>query len=197
METAIILSGRADKEEYYDAHLPANSNNHWYPWLTKQLMVEDIFTVAVEFPRPWQPRYEAWKKEFERFDCGEHTVLIGYSCGAGFLVRWLSEERERKVNQVILVAPWLNPDHDPAGDTADFFDFTIDPGMVSRTKGITIFHSDNDYQSIHASVRMIREQVTGIDYQEFHNHGHFCLEDLGTEQFPELASYIVTKKASS
>jgi predicted alpha/beta hydrolase family esterase len=191
MQTAILVPGRPDKEEYYDPQYPANSNNHWFPWLTKQLMIHDIFTVAIEPPRPWQPRYDVWKKEFERFDIDENTVLVGHSCGGGFLVRWLSENKDKKVSKVLLVAPWVNPSDNPVSDTADFFHFDIDPDLVSRTQGVTIFNSDNDYKSVLESVKIIRDAVKNIDYKEFHNKGHFCLEDLGGEAFPELLEAIV------
>jgi uncharacterized protein len=191
MRTAILIPGRPDKEEYYDPQYPSNSNNHWFPWLTKQLQIRDIFTVAIEPPRPWQPRYDIWKKELERFEITPETILVGHSCGGGFIVRWLSEQKEARVNKVLLVAPWLNPEHNPRSDTADFFDFTIDPHLAERTAGITILNSDNDELTIHRSVQMIRDGVRGVKYREFHNYGHFCYEDLQTEAFPELVEEIV------
>jgi predicted alpha/beta hydrolase family esterase len=196
MKTAILVPGRPDKFEYYDPKYPSNSNNHWFPWLTKHLMMHDIHTVAIELPKPWQPRYDIWKKEFERFDVGKNTILVGHSCGGGFLVRWLSENKDITVGTVVLVAPWLNPENNPLSDTADFFEFEIDPNVVSRTQAITIFNSDNDQSTIHESVDIIRQQIKGIGYKEFHNHGHFCLEDLGTEEFPELLDFIVTSDVS-
>lgn len=142
-------------------------------------------------PRPWQPRYSVWKKEFERFDITPQTVLVGHSCGGGFLVRWLSENKDRHVGKVVLVAPWLNPNNNPRGDTADFFDFAIDPELAGRTAGVTIFNSDNDKPSIQESVTILRDKIDNIGYKEFHNYGHFCLRDMGTVEFPELLQELV------
>lgn len=191
MRNAILVPGRPDKEEYYDSKYPTNSNNHWFPWISKQLQVNDIFAVAIEPPLPWQPRYDIWKKEFERFEISSETVLIGHSCGGGFLVRWLSENKDKKVGKVVLVAPWINPENNPHSDTADFFDFIIDSDLVSRTAGVTIFCSDNDQESIQKTVRIIRDKVRDIKYKEFHNYGHFCYEDLKTDSFPELLNEIL------
>jgi hypothetical protein len=58
MKNAIIIPGRPDREEYYDPARTTNSNDHWYPWLSKQLMQQDIFTVALEIPKPYQPSRE-------------------------------------------------------------------------------------------------------------------------------------------
>lgn len=186
MKNAILVPGRPDKEEYYDPSRPTNSNDHWFPWLSKQLQINDVFAVAIELPQPWQPRYEIWKREFERFDITPETVLVGHSCGGGFLVRYISEHPDMQFGTVVLVAPWLNPDDSPSGDTADFFKFAIDPTLVSRTTGITIFSSDNDYDSVRKTVAILRKSIPGVAYKEFHNYGHFCLGDMNTTAFPEL-----------
>lgn len=188
MKNAILVPGRPDKSEYYNPKYPTNSNNHWFPWLSKQLQINDVFAVAIEPPQPWRPRFDVWSKEFERFEIGPETLLVGHSCGGGFLVRWLSEHKQTKVGKVILVAPWLNPDNNPESETADFFDFEIDPDLVSRTAGVTIFNSDNDHESIRESVSIIRSKVQDLTYREFHEYGHFFQRDLGTVEFPELVA---------
>lgn len=191
MKNAIIVPGRTDRDEFYNPTLTSNSNAHWYPWLSKQLIIQDIHAVAIELPMPFQPRYDIWKKEFERFDITPNTILVGHSCGGGFLVRWLSENKDTKVGKVVLVAPWLNPENNPASETADFFDFEIDPDLVSRTKGVTIFVSDNDRETILKSVAIISDEVKDVKVTEFQGLSHFCYqpdfdEDLESEEFPAL-----------
>ncbi len=118
---------------------------------------------------------------------------MGDSCGGGFLVRWLSENKDKKVGKVVLVAPWLNPENNPISDTADFFDFEIDPDLVGRTKSLTIFNSDNDMETIQKSVGILKEKVKGNNYKEFHDCGHFCYSDLKTDKFPELLEELLQK----
>jgi len=191
MKNAIIVPGRTDRDEHYNPALTSNSNAHWYPWLSKQLIVKDIHAVVIEPPRAFQPRYNVWKKEFERFDIGPDTILVGHSCGGGFLVRYLSENKDVKVGKVVLVAPWLNPENNPVSEAADFFEFEIDPELVGRTAGVTIFVSDDDRETIQKSVAIIRKEIKDIGYKEFHGLSHFCWqpgfdEDLESEEFPEL-----------
>lgn len=193
MRNAILIHGRPDKEEYFDTKYPSASNSHWFPWLSKQLLVNNVFTVVPEIPTPWMPRYEIWSRELERFDITPETILVGHSCGGGFIVRWLSEHQDKIVNKVVLVAPWLNPENNPKSDTADFFSFNIDPDLVKRTNGVTIFNSDNDKPTIHKSVQIIRDTIKGAHYREFHNYGHFCQKDLKTVEFPELLEEILGK----
>src|SRR6266702_4796496 len=154
MKTAIILHGMSDpgQEEYYNPNFPSASNSHWIPWLQKQFFIHDIYAQTPEVPNSWKPDYETWRKEFERYDITAETILVGHSCGGGFIVRWLSERPDIRVGKVILVAPWLDPDR---SNTTNFFEFTIDSKIIERTKGVTIFNSDNDSESVHRSVGII------------------------------------------
>lgn len=183
MKSAIIVHGTPSKEEYYGKQFPSPSNYHWMPWLQKQLIIRDYAAHTPEIPNAWQPHYPTWQREFERFDINDQTSLIGHSCGAGFLTRWLSEHPNTHVDAVLLVAPWIDPGRKK---TTDFFDFKIDPNLASRASRITIFNSDNDGKDIQESVRLIRDTVRNHNYREFHDYGHFCQTDMNTSEFPEL-----------
>ena len=79
-----------DKDRHYDPDLPNNSENYLFSWLKRQFILKDIQADTIEPPLPFQPRYELWKIEFERFDIKPDTILVGHSCGGGFLLRYLS-----------------------------------------------------------------------------------------------------------
>jgi len=190
MRNAILIHGWATKDEFYNPKYPTSSNSHWFPWLSKQLIIRDIHTVAVEMPQSYLPNYEVWKKELERFDINEDTILVGHSCGGGFLVRYLSENNHMRVNKVVLVAPWMGINPDQPFDSS-FFDFEIDRSLVNRTTGLVVFNSTNDVESVHKSVDIIRNNIDGIKYIELENKGHFTLKGLGGEEFPELLQEIL------
>lgn len=187
---AILVPGRPDKEKHYDPKAASNSEDHWFPWLKRQLILQDIHAVTIEPPFPFRPRYDDWKREFERFDLTPDTILVGHSCGGGFLVRYLSEHPDLRVGKVALVAPWINPSDNPRSDTADFFHFTIDPAFPSRTKGTTIFISDDDGASVLKTVDILRQQVAGLTFKEYTGKGHFTLSSMGTAEFPELLQAV-------
>jgi predicted alpha/beta hydrolase family esterase len=182
MKTAIIIHGMPTKEEYYDLARPASSNCHWIPWIQKQLLLKDIVAQTPEMPVPYNPWYQAWKEMFERFPLNEDTILIGHSSGAGFIVRYLSENNIH-VGKVVLVAPWLDPDK--FLDTG-MFDFVLDEDFVSKTKGVTIFSSTNDMDEVQKTVNFLKEKVKGVKIVEFKDYGHFCYNDMQTDAFPEL-----------
>lgn len=189
---AILVPGRPDKDEHYDPKRPSNSEDHWFSWLKRQLILRDIHAASIEPPFPFRPRYDEWKKEFERFDLTPETILVGHSCGGGFLVRYLSEHKNLRVGKVALVAPWINPDNDPASDTADFFDFAIDPDFPAHTAGVTVFISSDDYPAVVETVDILRNKVHGLRFKEYANKGHFVVDSMKTTEFPELLEEILT-----
>ncbi len=187
-KNAILIQGTCDKEEYYSNEYPTLSNSHWLPWLSKQLIILDIPTVAVEIQNAYMPNYAVWRREFERFNIGPKTILVGHSCGGGFLVRWLSENNV-KIGKVILVAPWLDPENSKGIDN-DFFKFEMRRSLVSQTNGVTLFVSKDDDNDIQVSVDRILNNIDNIKKIEFEKHGHFTLHDMGTDKFPELLNSI-------
>jgi predicted alpha/beta hydrolase family esterase len=177
------------KEGYYDPLGKNESELHWIGWLQKQLMVNDIYAAAPEMPLSFHPDYQIWKKEFERYDITPETILVGHSCGAGFLVRWLSERKDTKVSKVVLVAPWINVNHE---EDIEFFDgMIIDPELASRAGSFTIFNSTNDGIEMQNSVKKIMAEAHDITYVEFKDYGHFTFGVMKTNEFPELLEEII------
>lgn len=182
-KNCVVLHGRPGEDEYYDLNQPSASNAHWLAWLQNSLLVNDIHCSTPEVPFAFEPQYELWRKEFERYEINEDTILVGHSTGAGFIVRWLTQNKVA-VHKVILVGPYVDPFHEIK---EDFFDFEYDRKLVQQTKcGITIFHSDDDQESVQVSTKKLLEEIDNIKYVEFKNYGHFCFEDSGSQEFPEL-----------
>jgi predicted alpha/beta hydrolase family esterase len=191
MKNAILIPGWGTKDEFYNPDFPTPSNAHWFPWLSKQLMVKDIHTVSLEMPHSYDPEYSVWKKELERFIIDDQTLLVGHSCGAGFLVRWLSENKNVNADKVVLVAPWMGIDPDRPFYDKDFFTFKFDDQLAKRTAGIIILNSTDDSQPIQDSVALIRKSIADVRYCEVTGKGHFTIESMGAEELPELLEAIV------
>ncbi|HSW37001.1 MAG TPA: alpha/beta hydrolase [Candidatus Saccharimonadales bacterium] len=188
MKTAIIIHGKPSKEGYYNPKGSSESNSHWLPWLQHELVLCDILAQTPEMPRPYEPVYEQWKEMFERFSPDQNTMGVGHSCGGGFLVRWLSENPQARLNKVALVAPSLGLDW----DHKSFYDFEIDPNIAARTKGITLFYSDDDREAIIQAAQILSQKIQGIKVLQLHGLGHFTYEDMkGKTEFPELLQALV------
>jgi uncharacterized protein len=181
VKTVILIHGRPDRNED-----PPFSGKHWYPWIKSQLEERAISVVLEDMPNAKEPVYSKWKEAFEKHSINEETILIGHSCGGGFLVRWLSENKVG-VGKVILVAPWL----DPEGEIdKEFFNFEIDPDIAKKTAGLTIMYSSDDFSDILETIEILKVKLVGADYREFTGKGHFTLGDMGTEEFPELLALL-------
>lgn len=188
MKNAIILHGMPSKEEYEQPGGNRQSLMHWMPWLKSELEKVGYVVNSPDLPEPYDPDYDAWSKVFEKLEIGPETILIGHSCGAGFLVRWLSEHPV-VVARVALVAPFLDPEnHAPR---MAFNQNEIDLTLSDRNQKIKIFISKDDDDAMLWSVNKIRSALPKVEYQEFTNQGHFTLGDMGTEKFPELLNWLV------
>lgn len=186
MKNTIIIHGTPSKQEFFDPHIPSPSNQHWFPWLQKQLALRDEISVAPEMPQPYEPRYDKYVSVIENYHIDHETVLIGHSCGAGFLLRYLSENPELEPAKVMLVAPWLDPDNwlPTVSINNDFFDFEIDTTLSDRTE-LHILYSTDDEEYINKSVVMIRTSLPNAHYHEFTDKDHFC-----TPELPELLKLL-------
>lgn len=187
MKQVIIVHGMPSREEYFGPEGVNQSHKHWLGWIGERLKEQGYVVLWLEMPEPYEPVYEKWKSVFERYVIDPETILIGHSCGAGFLVRWLSENDVR-VSKVTLVAPWLDPNRKLSNR---FFDFGIDKDLVARTKGVTVFVSQDDEPEILDSVTKLKNSIPGIAVQEFSDRGHFTFGDMGTREFPELYKVLV------
>ncbi len=193
MKNALIIHGTCDKQEYFNSNFPSLSNSHWLPWLQKELLIHGVFTQTPEMPNAYMPVYEEWKREFERYDIGSNTTLIGHSCGGGFLVRWLSENN-LKVEKLVLVAPWLDPNKEK---TPGLFDFSIDKDLKNRVESIHLFYSTNDSDDVLLSVNRILKELPEIIVSKFKFHGHFTYGEMRSHKFPELLNIILNRSETS
>ena len=185
----IIVHGCPDNVEQTMDSASRVYDKHWMPWLKRELISRGIKTEIPHMPNPWEPDYGAFKREFEKYPVSEHTILIGHSCGGAFLVRWLGESKQR-IKKLILVAPWKISDlNDPIREA--FYTYPIDQGITERVGKITIFTADNEVLEGKESVQLFHHALGG-ELIELQGKGHYTLEDMGTEVFPELLDKVLS-----
>jgi predicted alpha/beta hydrolase family esterase len=163
-------------------------DKHWIPWIKNELIKKGIKTETPLMPTPWNPDYEKFKKEFEKCQITEDTILIGHSCGCAFLVRWLGQTKQ-KIRKLILVAPWKIPDRGHEQLNA-LMDFEIDKTITKRVKEIAMFTADDERQGGKESLQLYHKALDG-KIIELKGRGHYVMEDMGTDEFPELLKEII------
>lgn len=185
----IIVHGKPSREKY-EASDTDPSDSHWIPWAKHKMNVAGIYTVAPDMPEPYNPKYPAWERAFDRTEPWYlGTTLVGISMGAGFLLRYFSEYQKLKPEKLVLVAPFL----DLKGKYGDFNDFEIDPNLVERCAGgLAVFYSSKDDEQALASLEVIRTQLPEAKYMDIPHYGHFMLGNtMETVEFPELLPEVL------
>lgn len=144
MKTVYIIHGcPTDEEKAMDPEL-RTYDKHWIPWTKKELMVRGFKVETPTMPEPWDPRYEAFKKEFEKYSVSEEDILIGHSCGTTFLTRWLGDSKQ-KVAKLILVAPWCIAWENTEANR-EFSEQPVDESIKDRVGELIMFTSDNEHE---------------------------------------------------
>lgn len=163
-------------------------DKHWIPWTKQQLISKGIKVETPLMPEPWNPNYEKFKKEFEKYKVDENSILIGHSCGCAFLVRWLGETKQ-KIDKLILVAPWKIPDGEDEL-RKDFYNYNLDVTIKERVKKIVMFTADDEEEDGKKSLKMYHKDLGG-KIIELKGYGHYTLGDMGTEEFPQLIEEVI------
>jgi predicted alpha/beta hydrolase family esterase len=144
----------------------------WYWWLQEKLKEKwyKVFNPLVK--NLWEWNYDNWKKEFEKLDYDEDTIIVAHSAGVAFIVRFLWEIN-KKINKLILVAPAKIIWEDKTLEK--FYDFEINNNLKNNIKKVKIFVSQDDEERHNKSALIYKEKLNW-DLQIFKNKGHFILE---------------------
>jgi predicted alpha/beta hydrolase family esterase len=175
-------------------------------WTKKQLEAQG-YRVDNPFLRDgYKSDYEGWKRGIEKLDINENTILVGWSSGGAFWVRYLGETKQ-KVKKLILVAPskvvgnseeslkklWLiqTNENQPAykSEWDSFHDFKCDTTIKDRVDDVTIFISNDVDWLVDASHIYAKELDAKLI--EIKNQGHFTIDRRPSPEFPELLDAIL------
>lgn len=190
MKNAVILHGKPKRERYFNPELPKPHEANWLPWVADRLEQAGVETVIPALPQPYDPIYEDCISEALKFPVDRNTLAIGHSMGAGLWVRYLSEHPDVEVGQLILVAPWL----DPQRKYGELFNFTIDHDLTKRCiGGLAIFYSSLDDDNVQQSMQMLTEAFPSARVTDIPRYGHFMLGNtMESLEFPELLQVVRT-----
>ena len=148
----------------------------------------EVFTPRM--PNSQNAKYTEWKLWFERhFEYLEQgIILVGWSQGAYFFVKYLLEEDPLPftVKGLILVAPPFEPD-DFGGEDGGDFDFDTDDvaELAGKVEKIIIMHSKDDPVVPFSHAQKYMEALPQAEFAVFEDKNHFLVAD-----FPELIQKI-------
>ena len=87
------------------------------------------------------------------------------------------------------MAPW-KISHKDDEFRKSFYEYPIDPTIKSRVGEIIMFTADDEEEKGKKNLKIFH-QALGGRIIELKNRGHYILDDMGTEEFPELIEAIL------
>lgn len=168
-----------ETREYY--------NGNWEKWL--QFTVEKDHDVIMQMPKfphahALLMKYDEWEKIMDFQDINQDTVLIGHSAGGGFVLKYMAMHPELKIKQAILVAPWIDSNHEQPNGFYNGLDLS-DNIINQTTNGIDMMASNDDMPDILSSINKIKQNMPNIRVYEYENRGHFL-----SPMLPEILDII-------
>lgn len=165
---------------------------NWFGWLKNKLAEEGIVCQVPAFSTPLNQHLNTWLMEFQKTATfiNSHSILIGHSLGAAFILRWL-ERNHISVQAVILVGAFIGTIEDERFDIINqsFFQMPFNWEKLKKNSHYFISYYGTDdkyvkrdqYDSIAQSLNARKIIIA--------NAGHFNSE-AGYSHFPQLLSLI-------
>ncbi|MBI5803272.1 serine hydrolase family protein [Candidatus Pacearchaeota archaeon] len=174
-----------------------SSNNHWFPWLTKELENKKFQVGAFDMPDTENPKIEKWVKYLEQKinpnELNEKTYFVGHSIGCQTILRYLEKlHKHKRIGGCVFVAPWfnlINLDSEELAIAHPWINTSIDFSRISDhcTNFLAIF-SDND-PNVHLDEAEKFKKFLGAKVIIKKKQGHFTDED-GVEKIPEILKFL-------
>lgn len=179
-----------------------NGENHWNPWLKKELEKKGWEVKNPTLPNPSHPDFEE-SMEFlrkETADFGGNDMVVGHSLGGYFALK-LAEEKE--FGKIVLVAPaigeltkeeeagWRKEGKKEGWDVEALLKAKsqkVDLKKVKAKTKVAVF-SDNDVELAAAAPHFLDEDW---EVKMLNEKGHFCAKD-GVTEIPELLDLLFPK----
>ena len=180
------------KQEYQPHDEPYQ---RWRDWLQTELEQQNYEWLFMAMPNKQNADYEAWKIWFEKvtpfIKADNTTHVIGYSLGACFLLRYLTENNAPfTIDQLHLVVLALQED----GVDGGLGSFAVQPDLLPALNDcgsdIHLYHSTDDPICPYAHSEQVATSVATAQLHTLTDRGHFF-----QPEFPELLAEI--KKSAS
>lgn len=161
----------------------------WIPWLKEQLSNQGIGCVIPNLPTPENQTYTSWAKITKNIDINVDDIIVAWSTGAIFSVRYLYENNI-KVKKLILISGFNNYiGNVPFVDNINKNFFIKDVKVVQNIADeIVCIKSNNDpfisQQALNDFAKDLNAKTINIS-----GGGHFN-SNAGYDKFPELLSQI-------
>ncbi|WP_172622778.1 RBBP9/YdeN family alpha/beta hydrolase [Aquicella siphonis] len=168
-------------------------DENWFGWLKSRLSQSGVACLVPQLPTPRQQHLETWMKAFDqtvKACVNQHSILIGHSLGAAFILRWL-ERQSTRIYAAILVGAFIGKVGDEQFDSINhsFVDLPFDWDRCRRNCSKFICY--HGYDDPYVSSSQADEIAFRLEAERYviMNAGHFNTAS-GYYQFPHLLNNL-------
>ncbi len=156
-------------------------NEHWIPWLKRELEKRGFAVEAPQMPNTESPKIEKWVPFLAKLvgKPDKDTFFVGHSIGCQAVMRYLEKAKE-PVGGVVFVAGWVTlkgletPEEELVAKP--WLETPIDFGKVKKSAGkIAAFFSDDDPFVPLDDAKVFRDKL-GAEIVIEKKKGHYTME---------------------
>ncbi|MFH0837544.1 MAG: alpha/beta fold hydrolase [Candidatus Aenigmatarchaeota archaeon] len=171
-------------------------NDHWFPWLRKELENRGFSVITPTMPDTEHPKIDTWVAELKKIidEPTEDTYLIGHSIACQTIMRYLETlPEQKKIGRVIFIAGFFNLPNLREEEiliAEPWLKTPINTEKVKlHTKNIIALFSDND-KDVPLSDSVIFKQRLDAKIIIENNKGHFTADD-GVMEIPSALKALL------
>ena len=165
----------------------ATPQDHWFPYLEKELSELGIKVINRQFPDFKLARKEYWLPFIKELGPDEHTILVAHSAGTAAAMKYAEEH---KLLGSILVAALYTDVGDDMMKQSGYFDSPWNWDTIKNNQQWIIqFASQDDPYIPIAEAHYIHEKLE-TEYHEYSKEGHFGYPKQPKYEFPELVEAL-------
>ena len=188
MRKALILQGWYQKPD-----------QHWYPWLKKELEKRGYKVSAPQMPSLGKPKIKPWVNKIKKtVKNNENVLFIGHSIGCQAILRYFEALKDdKRVARVVLIAPWINLSKKIIEEEGEevweiarpWMETPINWKKVKRhcNSFISIFSGDDPYVPL-SNANLFKKNLNA-QIIILKKKGHFR-EDDNIKKLPEILQFI-------
>ena len=170
--------------------------NHWFPWLKKELERLNFKVIIPAMPNPSEPKIEEWVSYLNQIvrKPDANTYFVGHSIGCQAIMRYLAKiNNNTKVGGVVFVAGFFNlpflRTKEEKNIANHWLKTKINTNNIKRhTKNIIALFSNNDPDVSLKDAALFKQKLNAKIIVE-QNKGHFTLE-TGVAMLPSVINSI-------
>lgn len=171
--------------------MSATSENHWFPWLERELKRRKIKVVNKTFPNKLEAKATTLLSFLENeLKADKNSILIGHSSGAAVALRFA--ESHRIYGSILIGALYTDFGYKEEKETG-LFEKEWDWERIKKNQNWIIQFASLDDPFIPIEQPRHIHKMLETEYYEYKDQKHFGSEHYSPKKFPDLLEKVLEK----